>query len=459
VLLASGLVFLAALASAPAASAASRDHGASFAVRCDFTHRNSDDPIVHPGKEGAAHGHDFFGNASTGFDSNYQSMVASPTTCTRPEDTAGYWFPTVKWDGGDLQAHRAVFYYRAGGKDHTRVRPFGADLRMISGSRITWSCGVDDDAVGTQTPPAQCAGGVLGLRIIFPDCSNGQPDSADHKSHMARSVLQSDGKRACPSTHPTPVPALTINANFEIPTTAGEVTLSSGDASTMHSDFWNTWDQQALGALVAHCINDVPPSEPRPEECRAPTADAGEVDSIPPNTTVTSGPPDITRETSASFSFASSETDSTLECSLDGAEFSACASPKDYDVANGSHTFSVRARDAAGNADATPASRTWEVDTVGPTITPVSPRHGSKIRDTTPIIRARVGDSNALGKAGVRLHVAGRSVSASRCSYAPSTGALLCRPPKLSKGKKAAKIVATDAAGNVGTKAWSFTIK
>src|SRR5918997_4187528 len=91
VLLASGVAFLAALTSAPTASAASRDKGASFAVRCDFNHRNSDDPIVHPGHQGAAHGHEFFGNTSTTFDSTYQSMVASPTTCSRPEDTAGYW--------------------------------------------------------------------------------------------------------------------------------------------------------------------------------------------------------------------------------------------------------------------------------------------------------------------------------------------------------------------------------
>jgi hypothetical protein len=273
VLLASGVALLAALTSAPTASAASRDHGASFAVRCDFTHRNSDDPIVHPGQQGAAHGHDFFGNHSTKFDSTYESMLAEPTSCTRSEDRAGYWFPTLKWNGNNLQAHRAVFYYRAGGKDHTRVEPFGADLRVINASRITWSCGTKDAAAGTKTPPTQCGGGVLGLRIVFPDCSNGKTDSADHRSHMARSV-KSDGKRRCPRTHPIPVPTLTVNANFRIPTTPGKVTLSSGGASTMHADFWNTWAQQALDALVERCINGVPPSEPRPEECRAPTASA-----------------------------------------------------------------------------------------------------------------------------------------------------------------------------------------
>lgn len=273
------LGLIAVLTITPTASALSRNHGASFAVRCAFSHRNSDDPIVHPGEPGAAHSHDYFANDSTRFNSTYQSMRAATTTCSRPQDTAGYWIPTVMWNDEPLQAFRAVFYYRAGGKDYRRVKPFGADLRVINAERITWRCGISDDGTGSSKPPTQCDNGVLGVRIVFPDCvavdSSGHQvlDSADHKAHMARSVLQSDGSRKCPRTHPIPVPTLTMNANFEIPTSAGKVTVSSGRASTMHADFWNTWDQEApdvgLDALVKHCINEVPPSDPRPPECQA----------------------------------------------------------------------------------------------------------------------------------------------------------------------------------------------
>jgi hypothetical protein len=316
VLLACVVALLAALASAPAASAASRDHGASFAVRCDFSHRLSDDPIVHPGEPGAAHSHDFLGNTTTKFDSTYGSMSKSgtPTTCSRPEDTAGYWIPTVSWKDQKgtqtLKPTRAVFYYRAGDKDYRTVQPFAKDLRIIAdkgvnGARVRWYCGgggSNDDKAGSADPPTRCSGGVLGLRIIFPDCvAKGDPndpnvdpdsgqvlDSPTHRTHMARSKAQNDGTRKCPSTHPIPVPTLTINANFPMPTTSGTVTLSSGDASTIHTDFWNTWDQDAalnlnppdgrsyggLNALVKHCINEVPPTSPRPTECRAPTATA-----------------------------------------------------------------------------------------------------------------------------------------------------------------------------------------
>lgn len=52
-----------------------------------------------------------------------------------------------------------------------------------------------------------------------------------------------------------------------------------------------------------------------------------------------------------------------LRVRVDGNGYSSCASPKSYiGLADGVHTFEVRATDAARNADQTPASRTWTVD-------------------------------------------------------------------------------------------------
>jgi hypothetical protein len=52
---------------------------------------------------------------------------------------------------------------------------------------------------------------------------------------------------------------------------------------------------------------------------------------------------------------------------LDGAAFAACSSPKSYsDLADGSHTFQVRATDAAANTDPTPASSSWTIETTAP---------------------------------------------------------------------------------------------
>src|SRR4029077_18532457 len=47
-----------------------------------------------------------------------------------------------------------------------------------------------------------------------------------------------------------------------------------------------------------------------------------------------------------------------------------CTSPQSYSsLSEGSHTFRVRAIDSAANTDPTPASFTWTVDTIAPTVT------------------------------------------------------------------------------------------
>ncbi len=136
---------------------------------------------------------------------------------------------------------------------------------------------------------------------------------------------------------------------------------------------------------------------------------------------------------------------------------------------DGAKTVYVEYRDNAGNVstaaiqdgiqlDTTPPPPP-PADTTKPTIGGVLPRHKSVIRDTTPTIKATVKDNRLLGKANIKLYVAGKRISAAKLRYTASTGSLLYNSPKLPKGKKTVKIVATDAASNVGTKSWSFTIK
>ena len=97
------------------------------------------------------------------------------------------------------------------------------------------------------------------------------------------------------------------------------------------------------------------------------------------DTTITSGPSGNVSATTASFSFSSPATKSTFECSLDGATFSACTSPKEYSgLSNGEHTFRVRAVSADAIADTTPASRTWTVvDTASPKVSSATPANNA----------------------------------------------------------------------------------
>jgi hypothetical protein len=85
-------------------------------------------------------------------------------------------------------------------------------------------------------------------------------------------------------------------------------------------------------------------------------------DTTPPQTTISGGPASKTTSTSATFYFTASEQGSRFECRRDEGLWAACASPRTYSgLARGFHQLAVRAIDAAGNADETPARRTWSV--------------------------------------------------------------------------------------------------
>lgn len=89
---------------------------------------------------------------------------------------------------------------------------------------------------------------------------------------------------------------------------------------------------------------------------------AGRIDIQAPDTTIQSGPSGLVMPQDVSFSFASTESGSSFECSLDGGSFGACSSPAAYpSIADGAHTFAVRAVDAVSNQDPSPAERTFTV--------------------------------------------------------------------------------------------------
>ncbi len=127
----------------------------------------------------------------------------------------------------------------------------------------------------------------------------------------------------------------------------------------------------------------------------SPASYAWSVDTIAPDTTLDSTPPALSNSGSASFGFASSEGGSSFVCLLDGESFEPCTSPTTFtQLADGSHTFEVAAADAAGNADNSPVSYTWTVDTLpGDTVIDSAPPALTNSSAATFAFAAEVGST------------------------------------------------------------------
>jgi subtilisin family serine protease len=165
------------------------------------------------------------------------------------------------------------------------------------------------------------------------------------------------------------------------------------------------------------------------------------VDTIPPpDPTIDSGPSGFVASTDAAFGLSDAEAGVAFDCSLDGAGFTSCSSPKSYStLAQGEHTFQVSARDAAGNVSGV-ASRTWTVDTVAPP----APTIDSGPSGLVSSLEATFTFSDAEGDVSFEcsLDSADFTACASPAAY---TG--------LDQGLRSVRVRALDAAGNVSTEA------
>ena len=169
------------------------------------------------------------------------------------------------------------------------------------------------------------------------------------------------------------------------------------------------------------------------------------VDTEAPETTLTSGPVPLSNSPSATFGFSSTGGAIGYECRLDAEAFASCDSPFTLDaLSDGAHTFAVRAVDAAGNRDASPAEHAWTLDLSAPGAPAiVSPSSGAVFNREGPIY-----SGFAEPGASVRIFVDGviqGGVTAAADTGAWSFGSGL----SLSGGSHTVAVVAVDPVGNV----------
>ena len=174
------------------------------------------------------------------------------------------------------------------------------------------------------------------------------------------------------------------------------------------------------------------------------------VDTILPNTSITSGPPSFTNSRSPSFTFSSNETGViSFECHRDGEDFAPCTSPKAYaGLPEGTDHFYVRAIDAAGNVDASVAMSNFTIDTVAPTVSIDFGPTGTT-SDNSPLFGFTVTDGSASG-----CSIDQGSASFGPCSSGTSHGVTQI----LADGAYTFRVRGSDAAGNSAIATRSFTI-
>jgi Bacterial Ig domain/Bacterial Ig-like domain len=211
---------------------------------------------------------------------------------------------------------------------------------------------------------------------------------------------------------------------------------------------WNSCTSpRSLASLGAGShIFDVRATDQAGNTDASPASYTWTVDLTPPNTTIDTNPSNPSGNTTPTFTFSSSESGSTFECRLDGGSWSTCTTPDTVSpaLADGSHTFQVRATDPAGNTDGTPASYTWIVDT-GPPNTTIDSSPADPSNDATPSFTFSSSESGST----FECRIDGGSWTS--CS-SPETV-----PPALSGGSHTFETRATDVAGNTDSTPASYT--
>ena len=230
----------------------------SWKVDCTYLNSAMDDPIVAPGRPGASHVHDFFGNRGVNAYSTLASMTGVASSCAHG-DRSAYWVPALYRDGVKVQPSSFIAYYENRLPNAT-IEAFPPGFQLVFGNKdavtlaqsdtahINWGCG-DNTQIGT-TIPTSCAGGTIQLRLLWPMCWDGKTDNGNATKHVS---FAPGGN--CPTAYPHAMPTIRTNIVYKVGTSTGNITLASGFVTSVHGDFFNAWDQDVLEGLVRDCLN------------------------------------------------------------------------------------------------------------------------------------------------------------------------------------------------------------
>ncbi|WP_181885168.1 Ig-like domain-containing protein [Pontibacter diazotrophicus] len=186
------------------------------------------------------------------------------------------------------------------------------------------------------------------------------------------------------------------------------------------------------------------------------------IDTQAPETEIASGPAATSGSGEATFNFKSNEAGVKFLVSLNGAAFTEAASHYTLQgLADGPQILAVRAIDAAGNTDATPATYSWTIDTQAP----AAPSITGITEDRGPFAHDYITSDNTLklfgeAEANADLTLFEKGIIVGKVKVT-GTGSweFNYTNEALAQGAYRFTAAATDAAGNTGTVSADFVVQ
>ena len=231
-------------------------------------------------------------------------------------------------------------------------------------ANVSFECALDGGAFANCTTPGTFTDLALGMHSFqvraIDDAGNIDPTPDDYAWTIAADATPPE------TTIDSGPPSISLEASATFVFSASEQDV--------------TYECAVNGALFDTCVSPITYSDlgvgPYSFQVRA-IDNAGNIDptpasytwevstlpAVPPDTAILNGPTNQTDSTGATFTFVGSIPGVVFECALDGGDWlTGCTSPHSYsNLDTGIHTFRVRAIDAGGLVDPTPASYTWEI--------------------------------------------------------------------------------------------------
>lgn len=240
-------------------------------------------------------------------------------------------------------------------------------------------------------PVGLCACGPAAISTLLSSSSSGggsgggAPDPADT---VAPDTFLAPGS--------VPAPAVPVNA-FVFEFSASEVdarfeaSLDQGAWSTVTSPHAVSGLSEGLHEFRVRAIDLADNADPTPAVA------SWTVDLTPPVSQILTAPAVLTAEADAAFTFTANEAVATWEARVDGGPWQVAASPLSVlALADGPHSFELRALDLAGNVELNPRRHDWEIDRTPPSVAIDFPPLASLTDATTFILRGRATDANGV---------------------------------------------------------------